>query len=305
LTTEYDPDTGGLVVTNHDEEFDGPDEYTIERECWMEPCDTGTTGGSESEGATADGCQYDDGEWLWRPRPVLKPTSSLSTRTVDRTCADHVLVSASVPRGELSETYPGFAAHVRWGEARGFHERQSVDGRSPWFSVDDPTPGALVLTQFHDERLFHPVNVDGVRLTNTFQQFETDDHLAPVVAGYANSTLGALWTELFGRTNLGSGALTVYGGDFEALPIPALDGVDDDLSERFDAALRDLAIRPVGSVLDELDRGDVSLAAIPESRRRLDRLVFEDLLSLSEREQRTVYRELRRLVAQRVRKGQG
>lgn len=306
LSTAFDADTGALVVSNHDDAFDGPDEYAIERDCWMRPVsDAIDRLDAARSSPSATRREYAADGTTWVPRTILKSSDALQTRVLEPAAADHVLVSCSEPRATLAETYPGFATHVRWGESREYHRRRSVSGRDPWYAVDDVEPAAIVLTQFHDKRLFHPTNPHRVVLTNTFQQLTVPRERRPFVAGYVNSTLGALATELFGRTNLGAGVLTVYGVDFEAVPIPRFPYGDADRRARFRRALRAFETepaRPIPAAFDATSPGDVTLGSAPVARRRLDRLVF-DHAGMDRKEQRVVYRELFRLVSERIRKG--
>jgi len=289
LGTACEDATGRLVVDHGDRS------YAIEHDCWMRSVERGRT-----DGAVDASRRSIDGE-SWVPRYALKSSTELDTRHIDGDDPAYVLVSSGVPPERLEAERPGFAAHVRWGESQGFHERASVESRDPWYSVDPPEPGTLLLKQFHDRRLFHPVNAAGVVPTNTFQQLHAEDAPPAYLTGYLNSTLGLVLTELFGRTNLGAGALTVYGSDFERIPIPDVEGEPLVFADAL-APLRNAPARPVADELGAETPADVTLAGVRPARRRLDELVFEDLLDWSEDDQLAVYRELLRLVEGRTAK---
>jgi tRNA1(Val) A37 N6-methylase TrmN6 len=292
VRTAYEEASGRLLVDH------GHRSYAIEHDCWMRPIDGDRTDTSSVE---ADPSYVDGDGDVWAPRYALKSSTGLEDRVIDADDPDHVLVSSDLPRERLDAERPGFAAHVRWGESQGFHERGSIRSRDPWYDASPSEPGTILLKQFHDRRLFHPVNAVGVVPTNTFQQLEAGDTPPAYLAAYLNSTLGLLLTELFGRTNLGAGALTVYGSDFEAIPIPP---VERDVPPFADvlAGLQDAPVRPVHDELGARTPADVTLADVAPARRRLDDRVFDALLGWSEDERLAVYRDLLRLVDGRTAK---
>jgi hypothetical protein len=118
---------------------------------------------------------------------------------------------------------------------------------------------------------------------------------------YLNSTLPILIVELFGRVNLGEGALDNM--TYEAASMSVLDVKKEFAGDS--RIFRELMHRPLETVFVELGAsslGEVSFDKVRPDRRELDKIIMGDILGLTDEEQLEVYRAVVDLVSSRIEK---
>jgi len=140
------------------------------------------------------------------------------------------------------------------------------------------------------------------------------DYLKPLLL-MLNSTLFSLITELFGKFNLGEGALYINPSDVEEMLVVHPKFLEALSKENFEDFLK----RPIKSIFEELgfekckkrnckhpehpleyiNPDELTFDRIAKDRRKLDKIVFE-VLGLTEEEQLEVYKGLLKLVKERV-----
>jgi hypothetical protein len=107
--------------------------------------------------------------------------------------------------------------------------------------------------------------------------------------------------ELFGRVNLGEGALDNM--TYEAASMFVLDVREEYISDG--RVFRDFLIRSIGSIFEEIGASspeEVALEKVKPDRRELDKIIMGDVLGLTEEEQLEVYRAVVDLVKSRLEK---
>lgn len=291
LASEFDESSGHLIVTN-----DGADaEFSIPPTYWMEP-----VGDSGADPERYD-ITVDDGDRILVPRYIVRSTKVMDQRSISIDDAKEVVVGSDQPYSDLDSN---FQEYVDWGVEAGFDQNSSVTG-DPWYSLSQLKSGLVVVNQFHDDRYLHPVNKHSLYLTNAFHYIDVDEQYSDYVMTYLNSTLGALFTELMGRVDLGEGVLTLYGPGIKQLPIPDPDDLGDDLLDRFSTAAPEFLEASTESIQEELGASHprhVDLDGINQERREIDRLIMEDLLGLTDDQQEHIYKEVLQLQLSRAKK---
>jgi len=114
-----------------------------------------------------------------------------------------------------------------------------------------------------------------------------------------NSTLYALFRELFGRTTLGQGTLKTEVIDVKKIPVPhkkLLNRIPENIVSK-------ILEREILSIFEELGANspyEVSLSKVKPDRRKLDKIVMGEILGLTDEEQLEVYRAVVDLVRSRI-----
>jgi len=116
-----------------------------------------------------------------------------------------------------------------------------------------------------------------------------------------NSTLSYLLIELYGRLNLGEGALDVKVYEYASMVIPNPKLISDGRSK----LIRDFLSIKIESIFTELGASspqEISLNRVKPERRELDKIVMGEILGLTDEEQLEVYRAVIDLVKSRIEK---
>lgn len=195
--------------------------------------------------------------------------------------------------------------YIKHGEEQGVHKRPYFSSKTNANWYKQKMQNAALLQPYNvNTRHFTCINEMHACVDKRLVRVDTKSEIAPnFVFSYLNSTLGILVKELFGRVSLGEGALDNSVTDAQVMPVldPELLG-EGDISRLEDAAegLKDRAIMDIYEELGATDPDEVSIDEVDEHRRAVDRVLMEDVLGLSTREQLQIYRGALQLVKDRM-----
>lgn len=162
------------------------------------------------------------------------------------------------------------ADYIETGEARGFHERKSVQSRRYWFDLGDLDRPPIFIPEF-TWRVFRAAwNVSEGVATNKFYNVDPGDEVDDeVLAGVLNSRVVWLMVELRGRWTGGQGLDRIDLMLYEArqLPVPDVRDASTEQADRIRDAFHALVER-------ERELDDVTLEDVSEERRELDEAVL-------------------------------
>lgn len=207
-----------------------------------------------------------------------------------------ILFSCCLPEEQLGGT--NALQYIKWGsrqidqDGKRWPESGEMRNRDPWYSTRTPVRGDVIFQMFIGARHFCPANTTHFPVLNnvlagTFQKAQ----YTPIGIALLNSSWFALVCELYGRINLGGGALKIERTDLRVMPIPSLRLFQDKSKRR---ALLDsfnrMAKRSPLPITQELADKD---------RRSLDAVVF-DALELTADERTEIYESIERLASARV-----
>jgi hypothetical protein len=172
--------------------------------------------------------------------------------------------------------------YIRWGEARGYHERPSCKGRPRWWDVGVRRVPPIVSPSSVSDLYRAFLNQIGVFIDKRLYEIHPLNNLVNQLAVSLNSTMTTLFLELGSRTGLGEGLLdmTVYEVANCLVLHPSL------------VQATPLFDRPTQSIFSEIHQPD---------RRALDEVVF-DVLGLTAGEREAVYEAVINLVRARLEK---
>ncbi len=224
------------------------------------------------------------------------------------------------PGGSPLRDYPLAAAYIRWGERQGYHKRPTCASRQWWWDVGERTPANFIWPMIHNDRMI--VGVHDPRIQIDHNLFEITGEGEVLLAAAMVSSPQAIIRELFGRSNLGEGALKTEGVDIVRL-LTLRPSVMDVIHQRdMLSAFKRLAHHSIRSIFEELgfslchDRKcehpehpyehvrpeALTLEQVRQAspdRFELDRVVF-DVLGLTDEERLEVYRAVAQLVKDRL-----
>jgi len=228
-------------------------------------------------------------------KPVIKSPRECKSILVNPKDLKYKIFICNKSKEELKGT--NTLRYIEWGENKGFNKNPTVANRKHWWQNSDFSSKIFMQMSFNDVFKFwfakDEIRCDA-RLYTISLQTEEDVYLL-------NSTLSAFIIELFGRANLGEGALDFKV--YEADQIIVLD------KEKIKTKInREIFLRPIKSIFEECGidpRSDVPIEKqeprpLPD-RAELDGIVF-DALELTEYERKEVYRAVCRLVWNRISK---
>lgn len=240
----------------------------------------------------------DKGDWV--PNYVLKSPQECKSIIIKPDILKHRVLLINKDKKHLKGTH--ILRYLNEGERKGFDKRPTCESRSPWYNLGNQQPPDGLWFKAFNERVLAPLNI--------YRLFSSDRFYAIYLHNkiyknrlflYLNSTLAALIVELFGRVNLGEGALDNM--TYEAASMLVVDIRKHNIEDG--RAFKSLLERSISSIFDELGAlspEEVALEKVKADRRELDKIIMGDILGLTDDEQLEVYRAVVDLVRSRIEK---
>jgi len=239
-------------------------------------------------------------------KPVIKSPRESKSILIDPKDLKFKLFICNKSKEELQGT--NALKYIEWGEKQkivikqggdkgktivGYHKISTVQSRKYWYSLGEREPADLLWPMIHNDRLGCFWNEAHAEVDHNL--FE----ITPFVPGLF-SVITLFFRELYGRANLGEGALKTEGIDIKKFMIVK----DYEIPNSF----RNIASKEINSIFKESGIDPKSDTPIEEQdpkplpdRAELDNIVF-DALGLTEEERKDVYRAVCRLVWNRINK---
>jgi len=306
--SSFDEDTGDLLLSIKDKKtkqrfekqgFDVKDPmFRIEKEYWMHQRNA-----DKGELEKIFGTVYPENSNLWVPNHVIKSPREIKGLLVDPNELSYVVLFI---RDSKSELRKGIKSYVEWGEkwrpSRGnkYPNRPTCSSRNYWYNLGGQDPAVPLWIMSHNVKSLSPINEYRVFVDHNLFEI-LPEYNASALSAFLNSSFQALVREVVGRINFGQGVLKTEGTDIEGFLVPS----EITMEEKLTKALENLEKRQAKSVFDEIGvekPEDVSLDKVKPDRRELDKVIMEDILGLSKREQLEVYRGVVELVKNRLEK---
>lgn len=208
-----------------------------------------------------------------------------------------------IPEGRKTLKEKKVELYIKEGEYKGYDKRPTCASRKPWYDVGKQEPPPIVWFKAFNDRVLAPLNWRRHFCSDRFYGIypKRKSHKTERALGYIlNSSLMFLIVELWGRVNLGEGALDnmTYEAATMLIPHPSLFPIGPVNTGNF-------LQRDMGTVFDEIGAAsfqEVSLEKVKPDRRELDKIVMGEILGLTDEEQLEVYRAVVDLVSSRLKK---
>lgn len=196
-------------------------------------------------------------------------------------------------------------AYLKHGEKEKIHRRPTCSARSPWYRLHQ-TPAPILFPYIIGDRHISYLNVDLVYANREVERFiPSDKALSASYCSFLNSTVVALFREIYGRTSLGGGALKLEVLDLQAFPMFKRNTLEINKA-KLEKVLNSILDRPIKSIFEECGINPNKPIREQEpkplsDRKELDDIIF-DALGLIKEEQKKVYWAVCELVKQRLEK---
>ena len=243
-------------------------------------------------------------------KPLLRSVKEVKTYFVEKNELSGSLFFCNYSKKELKGT--NALKYILWGEKQQTKKAvfwpnvESVQGRSNWYSIGaEILKNADILSnRFIDSRFFF-IEAGDFSVADTFFIVKfTNSADRELLIALMNSSLIYLFTEIYGRKNLGEGLLTIYGPELKQIPVPdpkqfttkARIGILNSYSK--------LRGNPIQDIFSELGFDPLNGTVSPHKDRYEFDLRIMRALGYEEAELLEVYNSLVDLVRQRKSKAQ-
>ncbi|MGA2822363.1 MAG: hypothetical protein ABSE72_02440, partial [Bacteroidales bacterium] len=211
--------------------------------------------------------------------------------------------------------------YIKWGEKQTGRTRQkrktevlfpsieSVKKRKPgWWAI--PSQNLLTVNLFMlyviNKRFIVPYSESAIISDRCFHRIiPFDQENTELLAAILNSTFTIYCIELYGRSNLGLGALKFEATDAKKISIINCNSIDKKTRNKLLLSFNKLKNRKVEDIFHEIGTKistEVSLTKVKSDRRELDKIIMSDILGLTNDEQLKVYSAVIDLVKSRIEK---
>jgi len=242
--------------------------------------------------------QDDRGNWV--PNYVIKSPRECKSIVVKPEDLKHRVLMVHKDKKDLKATK--VLKYVREGESKGYHLRPTCASRERWYDLGSQVPPDGLWFKAFNDRVIAPQNEHLFFSSDRFYAiYAKNKAFRNSLFLYLNSTLPFLTVELYGRVNLGEGALDNM--TYEAASMPVLDIRKHGI--KGGKMPKKLLGRKILTVFKELNASspqEVSLNKVKPDRRELDKIVMGEILGLTDEEQLQVYRAVVDLVKSRIEK---
>ena len=230
-------------------------------------------------------------------RPVVTSTKEIPSIFVSEEKLSCKVFMCSKSKKELLGT--SALKYIQWGEEQTAGESgpkwpdvPSVQGRNNWYSLAENEVSDFLVLRFRDRRHYTPVNKKNLPVGDVVFVGEfKDKKYSEFGCAFLNSVLTALFSEIYGRINLGDGLLTTYGPEILMLPLPFnnFENLSKNAIEEVIQSFRKLGKRQVLPFDEEVKRKD---------RQTFEKEVFK-CLGLDEDDCKKVCRAVNELIEER------
>lgn len=232
----------------------------------------------------------------WVPNFIIKSPRECKSILVDPKDLKYRVLMVHKDKNGLKGT--NVLKYITEGERKGFHQRPTCANRERWYDLEEIKGDILCMMSINERHIWWD-NKDQYFIDARLYGTTIKEDKYKILGRSLNSTLFWLFTELWGRVNLGEGALDVKVYEYASIPVLKFD-------DRLNRLLQNsIAQRKINNVFEELgakNPNEVSLSQIKSDRRKLDQLVMGEVLGLTEDEQLDVYRATIDLVKSRIEK---
>jgi type I restriction-modification system DNA methylase subunit len=243
-----------------------------------------------------------NGNVIWIPNYVIKSPKECESIIVDPKDLKYRVLLIHKDKGELRGT--NVLKYIEWGEEKRFHERPTCASRQRWYELSEVQGNLLCMMSLNDRHIFWLNEVNSfidARLYGIFLYPNYSDK-SRILSAILNSSFVPILVELWGRVNLGQGALDVKVYEYGNMPIIEPSVVESHADKIYDILNR-ISRRKIESVFKEIGAlapKEVSINKVEPKRRALDKIIMEDILGLTEEDQVKVYKAVIDLVKTRI-----
>ena len=246
-------------------------------------------------------------------KPVIKSPRECEEIIIGPNKLQFKVFICNKPKIELTGT--NALKYIKWGEnqvievksgsnkgkkVNGYDKLETVKNRKYWYSLGEWRKSDFVQGQIFNDRFFFS-RTNNFSVDCVLNELILQDKYKKIMEKCEmslNSTITSMFTELYGRSSLGEGALKIQVGELKRIIIINPDIINKikslDLKRRINSVFEEVGIDPERSIREQEPK--------PLSdRANLDNIIFDEL-GLVERERKEVYWSVCELVKHRLEK---
>ena len=255
-------------------------------------------------------------------KKIIRNPREISSINIDSSNVNSLVFVCHESKNELEKRKKhGALGYIKWGEKQTGRTRQkrkteilfpnieSVKNRKPgWWVI--PSQNLLTVNLFMlyviNKRFIAPYSDNPIISDRCFHRllpFKKEN--TEILAAILNSTFTIYCIELYGRSNLGLGALKFEATDAKNISVVNCNSIDKKTRNKILDSFDKMKDRKIEDVFDEIgsvSQAKVSLNKVKSDRRELDKIIMGEILGLSNKEQLEVYRAVVDLVKSRIEK---
>jgi len=253
-------------------------------------------------------------------KKIIRNTKEVKAINISSKQISSRVFACDKSKKELSKTKKnGALGYIQWGEKQKARVRQkrkmeilfphieTVKKRKPgWWAIPSQNliKANLFLLYVINKRFIAPFSEIAVISDRCFHRiFPFNNENTEILSAILNSTFTTYNIELYGRSNLGLGALKFEATDAKRIFIVNCNLIDKKIRNKILACfskIKDRVIEDIFSELGSHNPSEVSLSKVKSDRRELDKIIMGEILSLTDEEQLEVYRAVVDLVKSRI-----
>lgn len=240
-------------------------------------------------------------------KPVLASTRDIARVDIVKDDVKNYIFYVNKPRIKLKAT--NALEYIQYGESksikitRGSRKGEVIKGyqnipsfkgkKQPWYTIRPRKPAPIIVPDLMWERNFAAWNRAKTLTIHAFYEITPNDKTDTLtLLGILNSSLIALFEEIWGRKALGEGAIRMMAHEWLSLPIPDPHKMSPRKKKKIEKSFLELATT--------IRKGEEAKAE-QDARVQLDDAVF-DALGISPKERRQVYKAVKELKDRRKRR---
>lgn len=255
-------------------------------------------------------------------KKIIRNTREINSINIDSSKFNSCVFVCHESKSELEKRKKhGALGYIKWGEKQTGRTRQkrktevlfphieSVKNRKPgWWAI--PSQNLLTVNLFMlyviNKRFIAPYSDSPIISDRCFHRLlPFNKENTEILAAILNSTFTIYCIELYGRSNLGLGALKFEATDAKKISVVNCNSIDKKTRNKILHSFNNIKDRNVEDIFDEIgakSQTEVSLTKVKSDRRDLDKIIMGEILGLSDEEQLGVYRAVVDLVKSRIEK---
>ncbi|MCD6095231.1 MAG: N-6 DNA methylase, partial [Thermoprotei archaeon] len=235
-----------------------------------------------------------DGKVIWIPNYVIKSPRELKRYIVEPVELDMVVLLIHKDKSSLAGT--NALKYILKGEDNGYHRRPTCESRRRWYELQEISGDILCMMTigkgnrfafwYNSARIYIDARLYGIEIFDNSVDKE-------VLAAVLNSSITALFIELWGRTNI-LGGLDVKVYEYSSLPILDPRSIDEKIRDKLRKLFKKLLQMDAKPITQEIKENNI--------RREIDRILLTEVLGLSENDLKSLYHAVVDLVMSRIKK---
>ncbi|OGB62521.1 MAG: hypothetical protein A2Y94_07460 [Caldithrix sp. RBG_13_44_9] len=235
-------------------------------------------------------------------KPVIISPRNSGTILIKKNILKNLIVLCYEAKKKIKTNQNFILDYIDWGEKQGYNKRSTCKSRSLWYNLGARVFGEILFPMIHNERLVIFWNKEKIAVDHNLFEILSEKPIQLMIT--LSSSIQIFFRELFGRSNLGQGALKTEGIDINRFMVLNPDILNNKQIDNFETVFEVYGEKNIPDIFSEFGLSkkliirDQEPNPLPD-RKALDDIVFNEL-GLTEQERKEVYWSVAELVKNRL-----